>query len=80
LGRGKQARIDPELDEFLEKFQEIGDFSTKRKASKRAGEILNAGLDEMADGVRKEMEVSLESNNMDENNEDFGIKHDMLGL
>jgi len=80
LARGKQARIDPELDDFLEKFMRFGDFSTKTAASKRAGEILNAGLDEMADGMREEMEVSLNEKQNQEPEDDFGIDHDLLGI
>jgi len=77
---GKHAFIDEELNQFLEKFMEVGDFPTKRKASKKAGEILNAGLDEMADGMREEMEVTLDKKQKRNPEDDFGIDHELLGI
>lgn len=74
---GVPRHIDPELDQAVEKLEELGDFSTKRKASKRAGQILNRALDDFADTVRQETQKEVE---LSDGKPEKGISYELLGL
>lgn len=83
MSRGQPAYVDEELDQALEKMKELGDFSTKRKASKKAGEILNGAFENMLRDVGNELNDAVSKADKKEEPgffTDTGVSHEMLGF
>lgn len=84
MAKGKQVRIDQELDEAVEKIMRLGEFNTKTEASRKAGEILNTAFDGMLRDVGRGLNDSVDRADEGLDGDGFftdtGVSHEMLGF